>query len=282
MRRSTPAAYCRYSKVKVFGRVSGFLTRDLGDSITRPPRSEALGLCLPAWTGRPSHPAVVCEGCIATIATGPSPHRFLLTVSHLKVRRRSPYSVARREVGPCHASSTPFRCGASSSILYSHIFPASRVHHDAFEIMAEQRQPRFLKESAENCAERLQQLKQEADNRLRSTRNTSKSKKKLLSGVLQDVNDSLRSLHAWIVEFSKGDQTDNSQVIGTTTELFNNLLQSVEVAHDALNSRLRFRRLYLRGFVVHKKLRSPLSHCAASDKWLGKVSSIFSASPCKM
>lgn len=132
--------------------------------------------------------------------------------------------------------------------------------------MVEQRQPKLLRERAENCVERLQQLKQHANNGLVSNRTRSRAKWELLSGVLHDVNDSLRTLQAWIAEFSKGDQTANPQVITTAVELFKSLSKSIESAHDALASRLRHRKLYLRGLVLHKRLRSSFSYCAASDR----------------
>ena len=148
--------------------------------------------------------------------------------------------------------------------------------------MVERRQPKFLRESADNCVERLQQLKQHADDRRLSNRTLSRSRRELLSGVLQDVNDSLRTLQAWIAEFSKGDQTDNPEVIAKAEELFESLFQSITEAHRALNSRLRHRRLSLHVFIRHERLRSLLSYCPASDMWLENDSSISSAIPCKM
>lgn len=130
--------------------------------------------------------------------------------------------------------------------------------------MAAHRQPSFgLRSSADKNVERLGQLKQRAE-LARGSRRTTPTKK-ILGHVIHDVNDSLRALQAWIKEFSKGEQTDNFQVIQTVQELFSRLQSYVNAAHDSLDSRL-----------ARRKLLSRKSFERALDKALEDVSDTIS------
>ena len=127
------------------------------------------------------------------------------------------------------------------------------------------RQPMPLRERAEECIKQLQELKTKAESARRFHRTSPTPD--LLTRVERDVNDSLRFLQAWITQFTKGKQTGNSQIIGTVGELFRSLEQSIDAAYDALSSRLRHRRLWLVGFILHKRLDSTLLSCASLLKW---------------
>ena len=108
-----------------------------------------------------------------------------------------------------------------------------------------------LLDRARSCVEQLQRLKQRAEKGLHNHRAI--STQELLKGVEQDINDSLRNLKAWITEFEKGDQTDKPQIIATATKFFDHCHQRIVDALTALNSRLRHRRLWVIGFILHKR-----------------------------
>ena len=124
--------------------------------------------------------------------------------------------------------------------------------------MVGQRQPSFLKQDAEKCLSRLQKLKEHAEEGLISRRNFSRTKRKLLAGVVQNVNNSLQLLEAWINEFGKADQTTSSGLLGQAKTLFDTLFDSIVEAENALDSRLRRRKSRLRWFIFRNRYVSPI------------------------
>ena len=111
--------------------------------------------------------------------------------------------------------------------------------------MPEQQEKKSLRQSADHCLDRLRELKEHADKRLLSSRSSSRAKRELLVGVVQDVNDNLRTLEAWIKEFDKADQTESPELLQNASTIFTLLFNSIENSDIALDSRLRRRRLRL-------------------------------------
>ena len=108
--------------------------------------------------------------------------------------------------------------------------------------MVEQQENNSLRQSADDCLVRLRKLKEHADERLLSSRSFSRAKRELLVGVVEDVNDNLRTLEAWIKEFDKADQTESPELLQNASTIFTLLFNSIERSDSALDSRLRRRR----------------------------------------
>jgi hypothetical protein len=128
-------------------------------------------------------------------------------------------------------------------------------------------QPLSLQERADHCVELLQELKTKAETAGRLPRTNPTLE--LLRSVERDTNNSLRSLQAWITQYTKGTQTTNAQSIEYVSGLFSSLEQAIDTAYDALGSRLRYRRLWLVGFISHKRLGCALraaSHLTMSQE----------------
>lgn len=119
--------------------------------------------------------------------------------------------------------------------------------------MTGQRQLSFFKDSTDKCISQLKRLKEIADKGLTSRSTFSRDKRELLHGVLQDANDSLRILEAWIKELSKGDQTTTPELLKRANLLFDDLSHSIEEAIIALTSRLRHQKLSLQGLFFTKR-----------------------------
>ena len=111
--------------------------------------------------------------------------------------------------------------------------------------MVEQQGNKSLRQSADDCLDRLRKLKKHADERL-SSFSFSRAKRELLVGVVQDVNDNLRTLEAWIKEFEKADQTESPELLQNASTIFKLLFNSIEKSDSALDSRLQRRRSRLR------------------------------------
>ena len=122
--------------------------------------------------------------------------------------------------------------------------------------MVGRQEPSFLKESGDKCLSRLQKLKKQAEEGLFSRSSFSRAKRELLHGVVQDVNDSLRNLEAWIKEFAKADQTRDSELLEQAGTLFDVLTHSILKTDQALNSRLRHKNSRLRGLFFSKRYGS--------------------------
>ncbi|KAL8833348.1 MAG: hypothetical protein Q9176_008025 [Flavoplaca citrina] len=95
-----------------------------------------------------------------------------------------------------------------------------------------------------NCAEKAQR-----SHRTRPTRD-------FLTRVLQTIDDLRSSLKTWTPKFAKELQSANYvDIEDAVTLLFDSLKRSIDSAQDRLDSRLRYRRLYLIGFLKYKRLR---------------------------
>lgn len=119
--------------------------------------------------------------------------------------------------------------------------------------MTGQRQLSFFKDSTDKCLSQLKRLKEIAEKGLQSSPNFSRDKRELLASILQDANNSLRNLEAWIKEFSKADQTRTPELLKQANSLFDNLSDATEKAINALTSRLRHRKLSFRGLFFTKR-----------------------------
>ena len=115
------------------------------------------------------------------------------------------------------------------------------------------REQSFLRKSAEDCVDRLIKLKKHAEAGLPPERAGSRSRRELLNGVINKVNDNLRHLQAWIKEFTKAVQAQDAIVLESANTLFDSLCNSIDEADDSLKNRLAHRRMRLRGFVLHKR-----------------------------
>ncbi|KAL8920825.1 MAG: hypothetical protein Q9208_005997 [Pyrenodesmia sp. 3 TL-2023] len=114
-----------------------------------------------------------------------------------------------------------------------------------------QRQP-CLGARTNKCIQELRALKTRAETAQRSHRTS--PTKELLIEVVSSAIDRERSLQEWIANFSQEAQESNKVYIETAViELFDSLDHSIASARDRLDSRLRYRRLYLVGFVTHKR-----------------------------
>ena len=133
-----------------------------------------------------------------------------------------------------------------SSPFYSLCLQGHSTQDDVRTTMVEQQENHSLRQSADDCLGRLRKLKEHADERLLSSRSFSRAKRKLLVGVVQDVNDNLRTLEAWIKEFDKADQTKSPELLQNASTIFTLLFNSIEKSDSALDSRLRRRRSRLR------------------------------------
>ncbi|KAI4281710.1 MAG: hypothetical protein L6R38_003492 [Xanthoria sp. 2 TBL-2021] len=101
---------------------------------------------------------------------------------------------------------------------------------------------------------RLQALRNRAEKAQRSHR-TSPTKEFLIH-VLDTIDDLRRSLKVWVPEFSTELQTANHiNIEDAVAGLSVSLDHSITSAHNRLDSRLRYRRLYLIGFLKYKRLR---------------------------
>lgn len=119
--------------------------------------------------------------------------------------------------------------------------------------MAEQRQLSSLKDSTDPRISQLERLKEIAENGLDSCSIFSRNKRKLLYGVWRDANESLLVLEAWTREVSEVDQTTLLELLKEANSRFDDLDCSVEAAILALTSRLRHRKLSLRGLFFTKR-----------------------------
>ena len=161
---------------------------------------------------------------------------------------------------PPHQISAPriFSFSSDHPLLLIHYMVALHsdhtTSHKANSGMDGRQQSRSLRERADECVKKLQLLKERAE-RGRLSHHTS-STVQLLARIEGDINNNLRLLQAWIVEITGGKQTDDVQTVKTIESLFEYLYQSTDVALDSLNSRLRYRRLWLVGFIFHKRLDS--------------------------
>lgn len=117
-----------------------------------------------------------------------------------------------------------------------------------------QQQPSILHDKAARCLQQLQKLKQRTEKGLHSHKTAPTPA--LLRGVRTDVNDSLRLMQSWISQLEKGEQTDSDPVVTKVVDLLDSLSQSTTEALAALNSRLRYRKLLVLGFIVHRRLGS--------------------------
>lgn len=108
-----------------------------------------------------------------------------------------------------------------------------------------------LRERADSAVDRLQKLKQRGEKGLESDKST--STRQLLKGVEDDLNDSIRSLRAWIVQFEKGSQANNASTVETIVNRFDHLDQRIHDVSTALGSRLQHRRLWLIDHILHKR-----------------------------
>lgn len=112
-------------------------------------------------------------------------------------------------------------------------------------------QPIQLQALAEDCVQRLQELKKNAEpDKVFHPRRPTYD---LLVGVERDVNDSLRLLQAWNAQFAKGNHDADSPVLGSVSELFCSLKQCIGDAGEALHDRLRHSSRWLFGFRLRKR-----------------------------
>ncbi|KAI4271097.1 MAG: hypothetical protein L6R35_006566 [Caloplaca aegaea] len=119
--------------------------------------------------------------------------------------------------------------------------------------MGGEQQP-YLGQRTNKCIQELDAVKTRAETAQRSHRTS--STKKLLIEIVSSINDRERSLQEWIADFSQEAQTfDQDDIENAVNGLFDSLEHSIASARDRLDSRLRYRRLYLIGFVTHKRLR---------------------------
>lgn len=118
--------------------------------------------------------------------------------------------------------------------------------------MEGRQQSRTLGDRANECMNKLQQLKDRAE---RGRSHHSSSTGRLLATIESEIKDSLRLLQSWITDITKGRQTDDAQTVGAVERLLEFLYQSAENAYDSLNSRLQYRRIWLIGFFfIYKRL----------------------------
>lgn len=117
--------------------------------------------------------------------------------------------------------------------------------------MGGEQQP-YLGQRTNKCIQELDAVKTRAETAQRSHRTS--STKKLLIEIVSSINDRERSLQEWIADFSQEAQTfDQDDIENAVNGLFDSLEHSIASARDRLDSRLRYRRLYLIGFVTHKR-----------------------------
>ena len=109
-----------------------------------------------------------------------------------------------------------------------------------------------LNEQADKCLSCIRELADRAESAPRTRRTSSTTT--LLEKVKREANDFLRLLQTWKRDFSKGEITNDQQLIDTTNGYFDNLRHWIDVARDALDLRLFFRKLYLIGFFTSKRL----------------------------
>lgn len=119
-------------------------------------------------------------------------------------------------------------------------------------------EPIQLRPQASSCLEKLKEVKQHAEDARRSHKTA--STQRILQTVQNGVNNSLRHLQAWITEFDKGRQADNTAIINTTARLFDDLQRLIGDVRNALTSRLRHRRLWVIGFIIKKRFGHPTTH----------------------
>ncbi|KAL8753756.1 MAG: hypothetical protein Q9184_005328 [Pyrenodesmia sp. 2 TL-2023] len=114
-----------------------------------------------------------------------------------------------------------------------------------------QQQP-YLGARTSKCIQELKALRTRAETAQRSHRTS--PTKGLLIEVVSSINDRERSLQEWIADFSQEAQTSNQVYVENAVKgLFDSLDHSIASARDRLDSRLRYRRLFLIGFVTHKR-----------------------------
>ncbi len=105
-----------------------------------------------------------------------------------------------------------------------------------------------LETCAAECIRDLNALKRRAQHSHRPS-----SAKDLLGAVAREVDDILLSLQAWNTEFSRGVQTENESITHSASNFFESLYHSIASARESLDKRLRYRRLYLIGFIPGKR-----------------------------
>ena len=101
-----------------------------------------------------------------------------------------------------------------------------------------QRGPSFLRQTAEDCSERLKELKHRADRGV-SSRHPSKTRRQLSIRVAQAVDDYARNFGAWRNEFDKADQTENQEQLHQAKTLLDTLSASIDDIGKALDSRFK-------------------------------------------
>ena len=108
-----------------------------------------------------------------------------------------------------------------------------------------------LIERADQCLNELQHLTDRAQRAL-LTHRTSKTTD-LLSNVGQSAKNSSRSLQSWKKDSGQSTITDDQQFVNTTIGLFENLNDWIDIAYEALVSRLRYRKAFLIGYISSKR-----------------------------
>ena len=91
-------------------------------------------------------------------------------------------------------------------------------------------------------------------------RHFTSQKQNLLIGILREVNDRIRALETLAKEFGRAD-SKNPALVRQATELFDQLLTSIDDAQEALESRLRRRILRLRGLFHGDRYDPLVSRC---------------------
>ncbi|KAL8797357.1 MAG: hypothetical protein Q9195_000512 [Heterodermia aff. obscurata] len=158
--------------------------------------------------------------------------------------------------------------------------------------------------TAADCFARLQQLKDDAVQSQFSRRNISRTKRMLLTGVVDDLKDCLRKLKAWREEFDKADQSQRPELLDKPTldQTTNNLFDSIEKAEAALDARLRRQRpqpdetldarlkrwrqrlewiIHRNRPVLEKQLRDSLEQMGEAMKQLNNVSKVVRGTSAK-
>ena len=138
-----------------------------------------------------------------------------------------------------------------------------------------------LRESANQCLESLQALKEGVTKRKQS-RKTS-STQDLLQNFEQSIDGNLRILQAWITQIRKGEHTSNDEIVIPIRRMLGTLQHYIKDADSALRARLRHRRIYLVGFIKSKKLVWVLVPVfPQANGPLGRGSTIVSPENCRI
>ena len=150
---------------------------------------------------------------------------------------------------PLRISHTTYPCDL---LIARQTTKRSIAYHEASKAMDSPQASLKLNEQADTCLSCIRELANSAES-APWTRRTS-STTILLEKVKCEANDFLRLLQTWKKDFGKGEITNNQQLIDTTNGYFDNLRHWIDVARDALDLRLFFRKSYLIGFFTSKRL----------------------------